>query len=84
MSNWFTEKMCESSGNKCSCFVDRAFGKDWSSCCSNHDDCYDFLESGQSTKECDVEFLTCLKTKTWKWLAYSMYGMVRVFGRNFK
>lgn len=37
-----------------------------------------------STKPSDIKFLECLKTKTWKPLAYIMYGAVRVFGRKFK
>ena len=76
-------KLCER-GQKCTCFIDRLFSKDWSSCCEEHDNCYSKLKEGESTKECDVKFLKCLKKKTWKILAYIMYGVVRVFGRKFK
>ena len=84
MSNWFTARVCEAGGNRCSCFIDKLGSKDWGSCCGDHDDCYELLKDGESTKRCDVKFLACLKKKAWKWLAYSMYTMVRVFGRNFK
>ena len=42
------------------------------------------LKKGDSTKRSDVKFLACLKTKTWKPVAYVMYGAVRLFGRKFK
>ena len=70
--------------NKCTCFIDRLFNKDWSQCCQKHDDDYSKLKKDQSTKRADLKFLSCLKNKTWKTLAYVMYAAVRIFGREFK
>lgn len=68
----------------CTCFFDRLFNKDWSDCCKQHDIDYEALKKGDSTKLSDIKFLECLKQKTWKPVAYLMYGFVRIFGRNFK
>ena len=68
----------------CTCFLDKLFNKDWSECCQKHDEDYINLKDGDSTKPSDVKFLECLKKKTWKPVAYIMYGAVRLFGRKFK
>lgn len=65
----------------CTCFFDRLLNKDWSICCKQHDDDYEQLKKGDSTKDRDLKFLECLKQKTWEPLAYVMYSMVRIFGR---
>jgi hypothetical protein len=75
--------ICER-GQKCTCFIDRLFNKDWSICCQKHDEDYYRLSTGKSTKDADIQFLECLKLHTWKPLAYIMYGAVRIFGRKFK
>lgn len=77
-------KICKNWKNYCSCFIDKLFNKDWSECCKQHDDDYDLLNKGDSTKPSDIKFLECLKTKTWIPLAYLMYSAVRIFGRKFK
>jgi len=77
-------KFCKNWKNHCSCFIDKLFGKDWSDCCKAHDEDYKLLKEGDSTKRSDLRFLSCLKKKAWKSLAYVMYGAVRIFGRNFK
>jgi len=71
-------------GQKCTCFIDKLWSKDWGVCCEQHDIDYASLPDGASTKSSDVRFLECLKNKTWKPLAFLMYGVVRVFGRKFK
>lgn len=68
----------------CTGWLDRLFKKNWSECCKQHDIDYTILKKGDSTKESDLKFLECLKTKTWKPMAYIMYGAVRLFGRKFK
>lgn len=77
-------KFCKNWKGSCTCFFDKLFGKDWSECCKAHDKDYVNLKKGDSTKPSDVKFLECLKTKTWKPVAYLMYGTVRLFGRKFK
>jgi hypothetical protein len=76
--------LCKKVKGHCSCFFDSLFGKDWGKCCKKHDEDYKKLKKGDSTKSADLNFLECLKSKTWKPLAYVMYGVVRVFGRKFK
>ena len=68
----------------CTCFPDKFLNKDWSECCKKHDEDYELLNKGDSTKPSDLKFLKCLKQKTWIPLAYIMYGAVRIFGRKFK
>ena len=68
----------------CTCFFDKLFGKDWSECCKQHDEDYINLKENESTKPSDLKFLECLKKKSWKPVAYLMYGAVRIFGRKFK
>ena len=75
---------CKKWKGSCTCFLDKFFNKDWSDCCKAHDKDYASLKKGDSTKRSDVKFLACLKTKTWKPVAYVMYGAVRLFGRKFK
>ena len=75
---------CKRWKGSCTCFLDKLFNKDWSECCKQHDEDYINLKDGDSTKPSDVKFLECLKTKTWKPVAYVMYGAVRLFGRKFK
>ena len=45
---------------------------------------YESLKKGDSTKPSDVKFLDCMKKKSWKIVAYFVYGAVRLFGRKFK
>ena len=75
---------CKKWKSSCSCFFDKFLNKDWSECCKQHDDDYELLGKGDSTKPADLKFLECLKQKTWIPLAYIMYGAVRIFGRKFK
>ena len=75
---------CKKWKSSCSCFFDKLFNKDWGECCKKHDDDYELLDKGDSTKPSDLKFLECLKQKTWIPLAYIMYGAVRIFGRKFK
>ena len=75
---------CKKWKGSCTCFLDKFFNKDWSECCKQHDEDYINLKDGDSTKPSDVKFLECLKKKTWKPVAYIMYGAVRLFGRKFK
>ena len=75
---------CKKWKGSCTCFLDKLFNKDWSECCKEHDDDYELLKKGDSTKPSDIKFLECLKKKTWKPVAYLMYGAVRLFGRKFK
>ena len=76
--------ICKKWKGSCTCFFDKLFGKDWSECCKQHDNDYELLNKGDSTKPSDVKFLECLKKKTWKPVAYLMYVAVRIFGRKFK
>lgn len=76
--------ICKKWKGSCTCFFDKLFKKDWSECCKQHDIDYTKLKKGDSTKRSDVKFLACLKTKTWKPVAYLMYAAVRLFGRKFK
>ena len=75
---------CKKWKGSCTCFFDRLFNKDWSECCDQHDEDYNNLKEGDSTKPSDVKFLDCMKKKSWKIVAYFVYGFVRVFGRKFK
>ena len=75
---------CKKWKGSCSCFFDKFLNKDWGECCKKHDEDYELLSKGDSTKPSDLKFLECLKQKTWIPLAYLMYGAVRVFGRKFK
>ena len=75
---------CKKWKGSCACFFDKLFNKDWSECCKAHDDDYESLKDGDSTKPSDVKFLECLKKKSWLLVAYIMYVGVRLFGRNFK
>ena len=75
---------CKKWKGNCSCFFDKLFNKDWGGCCKKHDEDYELLDKGDSTKPSDLKFLECLKQKTWIPLAYLMYGAVRIFGRKFK
>ena len=77
-------KFCKKWNGSCTCFLDKLFNKDWSECCKQHDEDYNNLKDGDSTKPSDIEFLECLKKKSWKAVAYLMYTAVRVFGRKFK
>ena len=76
--------LCKKWKGSCTCFLDKFLNKDWSECCKQHDDDYEILKDGDSTKPSDVKFLDCMKKKSWKIVAYFVYGFVRVFGRNFK
>lgn len=83
------DKLCER-GQYTTCFVDGIknpfTGKwlvYWGDCSKGHDDDYAELGEGASTKQADEEYLECLKNKI-SILGYLFYGMVRVFGRNFK
>ena len=75
---------CKKWKGNCSCLFDKLFNKDWGECCKKHDEDYELLDKGDSTKPSDLKFLECLKQKTWIPLAYLMYGAVRIFGRKFK
>jgi len=77
------KKICER-GQKCSCWFDGWFSKDWSLCCKEHDIDYKNLKKGDSTKESDKKFLKCLKSKANLGMAYLMYSVVRIFGRKYK
>ena len=69
------KSICER-GQKCSCFIDSLFNKNWSKCCSGHDDNYINNKYDMTKDEADDMFYTCLKNNTWKWLAWLMYMAV--------
>lgn len=82
-------KICER-GQYTTCFVDGIknpfTGKwlvYWGDCSKQHDEDYAELKENASTKSADVKYLNCLKKKI-SIIAYLFYGMVRVFGREFK
>lgn len=60
---------------KCSCWIDGWFGKDWSSCCAEHD--ADILGHRTNTvKEADMKLRDCV-AKHSKIMAWVMYIGVR-------
>lgn len=70
----FFDKKCNK--NDCTCFIDRLFSKSWGKCCKRHDDGYIHNFEKKTKDEIDLEFLECLETNTWKWLARIMYYVV--------
>ena len=83
MFEWLKNK-CEARGTACSCWFDRWGKYDWKECCIRHDTCVGKLVGDRSTKPCDSEFIKCLKVKAPVWLAYVMYGVVRITTRWYK
>ena len=68
-------KFCEK-GQKCSCWFDGWFGKDWGSCCKEHD--FDYIFQRTKTKaEADKKFYKCLKQKAGLFIALVMYVGVK-------
>lgn len=90
VKNWFKYRICER-GQHTSCFFDGIWNPlteeymyEWGSCSKGHDTCVGKLDNNSSTKPCDSEFLKCLKLRAPIWLAYIMYGVVRVTTRWYK
>ena len=65
----------------CSLWPDRSDdGKDWGSCCEQHDECYSAGGDAASRKKCDKALKKCLKKKAGPVMAWIMYAGVRSFG----
>jgi len=67
----FLDKKCNK--NKCTCWFDRLFDKDWGECCAIHDRDYIYNIQNLTKKEADKKFYNCLKKHTWQWMAWIMY-----------
>lgn len=78
------KQLCEK-GQKCSCWFDGWFGKDWSSCCEEHDDDYTYeVPEKLDRKEADLLFRECLKMKGACFvMRWCMYYVVRIFGKGY-
>ena len=55
-------------------------GKEWGSCCKQHDACYSAGGDSSSRKECDIALKECLKEQAGPTMAWVMYVGVRLFG----
>lgn len=76
MLAWLKSHICERGTNHCSCWFDGWFGKDWSSCCQEHDLDYQFQRT--VTKQgADTKLRKCLVKKAGKIMAWIMYRGVR-------
>ena len=64
-------------GQKCTCFIDRLFGKDWSICCEEHDINYMKNPHNLTKAQIDKDLFECLKNKSFYWNAVLMYGAIR-------
>ncbi len=63
-------------GQKCTCWFDGWFKRDWSSCCEEHD--RDYIKQRVSTKEkADKDFYKCLQKRAGKFMAWIMYTAVK-------
>ena len=68
-------KLCER-GQKCTCWFDGWFGKDWSFCCVEHDK--DYIYQRTKTKaEADKKLYKCLKIKAGYFMALIMYLAIK-------
>ena len=74
------EKQIEMSCNKnrCTCWFDGWFDKDWGACCETHDISY-YL-GNVSRAEADRQLLECVKQRGGWFMAQAMYLAVRMFG----
>ena len=75
---WLNKHVCER-GQRCSCFIDRCCGYDWSEACAMHDRRY--ANARLSRKQADELLRRSVKRKTNSGILSSlMYIGVRSFG----
>jgi hypothetical protein len=70
MTKWLNKK-CNK--NKCTCFFDKLFSKNWGECCSAHDTDYIYNPDNITKYEADDKLYECLKKHTWGWMAWIMW-----------
>ena len=63
--------------DRCTLWLEKCCGNDWSDCCHRHD--LDYVRQKISRKEADKKLLDCVKDKC-KVVAYIMYAGVRSAG----